>query len=91
MEFKDKEEKLKCFRVIDEEGNLVNDEKYLDIPSKDKLLRIYRKMVLNQEADKIFNKAQRMNRISFYMTSHGEEASSVGTAAALEHRDLIYP
>lgn len=76
--------------MIDENGKLVNDDKYLDIP-KDKLLRIYRKMVLNQEADKIFNQAQRMNRISFYMTSLGEEASSVGTAAALQAQDLIYP
>ena len=48
-------------------------------------------MVTNNEADKIFNMAQRQNRISFYMTSYGEEASTVGAAAAVQDHDLIYP
>ena len=90
MNFVDGYDKIKCFRVIDEKGDLVNDDKYVQIP-KDKLVKIYETMVLNQEADQIFNMAQRQNRISFYMTSTGEEASSVGTAAALQPQDLIYP
>jgi len=32
--------KLNCFWVIDENGKLVNDKKYVDIP-KEKLLKIY--------------------------------------------------
>jgi 2-oxoisovalerate dehydrogenase E1 component alpha subunit len=48
-------------------------------------------MVMNSEMDTIFNMAQRQNRISFYMTSHGEEASSVGSAAALKDEDLLFP
>jgi hypothetical protein len=50
MNFIDGNEKLKCFRVIDEEGNLINDDKYVDIP-KDLLLNMYQTMVLNAEAD----------------------------------------
>lgn len=52
--------KLNCFRVIDENGKLVNDKKYVDIP-KEKLLKIYETMVTNNEADLIFNMAQRQN------------------------------
>uniref|UniRef100_A0A915N5D4 2-oxoisovalerate dehydrogenase subunit alpha n=1 Tax=Meloidogyne javanica TaxID=6303 RepID=A0A915N5D4_MELJA len=40
--------------------------------------------------DKILYESQRQGRISFYMTSYGEEASHLGSAAALEPRDLIY-
>ena len=32
-----------------------------------------------------------MGRISFYMTSHGETATTVGAAAALDSNDLIFP
>ena len=69
---------------------MINDKKYVDIP-KEKLLKIFDTMVMNAEADSLFNMAQRQNRISFYMTSIGEEAESIGTAAALNDIDLIYP
>ena len=48
-------------------------------------------MVRVSEFDKIFNDAQRQGRISFYMTSRGEEACSVGSAAALEENDWLLP
>jgi len=91
LKFRDSAKELKCFRVIDSEGELVNDSKYVDAIPKDKLIKIYETMVLNAEADEIFNMAQRQNRISFYMTSKGEEAQSVATAAALSDSDLIFP
>ena len=36
--------------------------------------------------DSIFYDAQRQGRISFYMTSYGEEAIHIGSAAALSSR-----
>ena len=48
-------------------------------------------MVQLREADKTFNQAQRMGTISFSGTSLGEEASVVGSAAALKFADLIFP
>lgn len=83
MDFKSTFEKFKCFRVIDEEGKVINRE-YENVISKEKLLKIYDTMVTINEADKVYNAAQRQSRISFYMTQLGEEASGVGTAAALE-------
>jgi len=54
-------------------------------------LKMYDCMVRSSVYDTILNDAQRQGRISFYMTSTGEEATSVGTAAALEPQDLMWP
>jgi 2-oxoisovalerate dehydrogenase E1 component alpha subunit len=89
LNFVHENKKLEAFRVMDEDGKIIN-KKYENI-DKDKLLRIFHAMVTNSEADKIFNQAQRQNRISFYMTSIGEEAQTVGASAAIEDHDLIYP
>ena len=40
--------------------------------------------------DQIFYDAQRQGRISFYMTSYGEEAETVGSAAALHPDDMVF-
>lgn len=40
--------------------------------------------------DTILYESQRQGRISFYMTSFGEEATLIGSAAALEPNDLAY-
>ena len=34
--------------------------------------------------------AQRQGRVSFYMTSYGEEGTHIGSAAALNDRDLVF-
>merc|ERR1719336_3778467 len=40
--------------------------------------------------DKILYESQRQGRISFYMTNYGEEATHIGSAAALKKNDLVY-
>lgn len=40
--------------------------------------------------DNIFYDAQRQGRISFYMTSYGEEAIHIGSSAALSGRDMVF-
>lgn len=40
--------------------------------------------------DKILYESQRQGRISFYMTNFGEEALQMGSAAALNEKDLIF-
>jgi 2-oxoisovalerate dehydrogenase E1 component alpha subunit len=47
-------------------------------------------MIELKTIDEVYYNAQRMGRTSFYMTSTGEEASSVGSAAALEMKDIIW-
>jgi 2-oxoisovalerate dehydrogenase E1 component alpha subunit len=82
-------EKIKCFRVMDENGKIISP-KY-DTLSKDLSLKILRNMITISECDNRFYKAQREGKISFYMTCTGEEGSTVGSVAALSQDDLIYP
>ena len=90
MDFVSSFDKIKCFRVMDEEGNIINSKYDKSIPDET-LVKMYDSMVTMNEADAVYNAAQRQMRISFYMTQLGEEASGIGTAAALSDEDLIFP
>ena len=52
---------------------------------------MYSDMVTLQMMDNIFYEAQRQGRISFYVTTAGEEAINIASAAALTLDDLIFP
>lgn len=54
-------------------------------------VRMYAAMVTLSLMDSIFYEAQRQGRISFYVTSIGEEAINIASAAALTDDDLIFP
>ena len=54
-------------------------------------MKLYSSMVTLQMLDTIFNEAQRQGRISFYLTSNGEEAINIASAAALSNDDVILP
>lgn len=51
---------------------------------------MYKDMTMLNTMDRILYESQRQGRISFYMTNHGEEATHVGSAAALKSSDLVY-
>ena len=90
LNFRSSFDKMKCFRVMDEEGKIINPGYDTKIPDAE-ILKMYDAMVTMNEADQVYNAAQRQSRISFYMTQLGEEASGIGTAAALQNHDLIFP
>lgn len=52
---------------------------------------MYSDMVSLQIMDTFLYEAQRQGRISFYMTSFGEEAVTISSAAALTKDDIILP
>lgn len=52
---------------------------------------MYRDMVTLQTMDTIFYEAQRQGRISFYLTTIGEEAINIASAAALTIDDIVIP
>lgn len=54
MEFTSSFEKMKCFRVMDEEGNIIN-KGYDDKIDNAKLLKMYDYMVTINEADVVYN------------------------------------
>lgn len=51
---------------------------------------MYKDMTLLNTMDRILYESQRQGRISFYMTNYGEEATHIGSAAALKADDLVY-
>jgi pyruvate dehydrogenase E1 component alpha subunit len=55
------------------------------------ILRLHRLMVLGRELDERMIRLQRQGRIGFYIGAIGEEATVLGSAAAMEERDWIFP
>ena len=51
---------------------------------------MYHDMTLLNTMDKILYESQRQGRISFYMTNFGEEGTHIGSAAALNAKDLVF-
>lgn len=66
---------------LNELSNDLTDEKVLDL---------YKGMVMLNTMDKIMFESHRQGRISFYMTHFGEEAVQFGSAGALEPTDLVF-
>jgi 2-oxoisovalerate dehydrogenase E1 component alpha subunit len=60
-------------------------------PGSDALaLELYHNMLSVSIMDLIMFDSQRQGRLSFYMTSQGEEGTCVGSASALEKEDVIF-
>mmetsp|Transcript_100524 Transcript_100524/g.287927 ORF Transcript_100524/g.287927 Transcript_100524/m.287927 type:complete len:417 (+) Transcript_100524:136-1386(+) len=80
----------KLFRLLDEDGHLVEGASMPPSVSAEEWVRMYKAMVSQQEMDTIFYGSQRQGRVSFYMTATGEEAIHIGSAAALAFDDPVY-
>ncbi|CAI0555289.1 unnamed protein product [Linum tenue] len=84
------EEKVPCYRVLDNNGQLIDSRNFAGI-SKEIAMKMYTDMVKLNTMDTIFYEAQRQGRISFYVTTTGEEAINIASAAALKIDDFIVP
>ncbi|PVF98308.1 putative 2-oxoisovalerate dehydrogenase alpha subunit mitochondrial precursor [Serendipita vermifera] len=70
---------IPAYRVLDGNGQV--DENFAR--------KIYETMSLLPTLDNVLYNVQRQGKISFYMTSHGEEAAIIGSAAGLENTDEV--
>jgi pyruvate dehydrogenase E1 component subunit alpha len=77
-------------RVVDEEGTLVGEPGEAPLPDSE-VLRLYRWMVLSRSLDERMVTLQRQGRIGFYIGAIGEEATVLGTVAAMEESDWLFP
>ncbi|KAI9113215.1 hypothetical protein K1719_015740 [Acacia pycnantha] len=84
------EKRVPCYRVLDDDGVLIPYSNYV-LVSKDMAVKMYSDMVTLQIMDNVFYEVQRQGRTSFYMTSTGEEAITIASAAALSTDDIILP
>jgi 2-oxoisovalerate dehydrogenase E1 component alpha subunit len=75
-------------KILDEDGNTYPNA---DLPEIDQTLaiKIYKTLAFHRVLDERMVASQRQGRLSFYMTALGEEATSVGGAAALYPQDMI--
>lgn len=83
-------ERINCYRVLDDDGGTIYGSRFREV-SKELALKMYNDMVTLQIMDTIFYEAQRQGRISFYLTSNGEEAINIASAAALTADDIVLP
>lgn len=80
---------LSIISFLDDQGNLSPD--CLRVPPDDILLKGYKTMLLTRHFDERMLTLQRQGIISFSLSSLGEEACAVASAAALEQSDWLYP
>jgi 2-oxoisovalerate dehydrogenase E1 component alpha subunit len=81
---------LPTFRILDQEGRVIQKEHEPTDLSDEEVIKIYKDMVSVSIMDLIMFDAQRQGRISFYMVSAGEEGIAVGSASALNPKDPIF-
>ncbi|CAI9115572.1 OLC1v1016500C1 [Oldenlandia corymbosa var. corymbosa] len=82
--------RVPCYRVLDDDGYIIRGSEIEQV-SKEVAVKMYTGMVTIQTMDNIFYEAQRQGRISFYLTSSGEEAIGIASAAALMPDDVVLP
>lgn len=76
---------------MNQDGDIVVDlSSFITSFSDDLALKMYHNMIEISIMDTIMFDAQRQGRISFYITCHGEEGISVGSASVLEKEDVIF-
>ncbi|KAL4080723.1 thiamine diphosphate-binding protein [Scleroderma citrinum] len=79
---------IPTYRVLDGVGVPVEGAQIPQI-NEEFARRLYEYMVLLPTIDNILYSVQRQGKISFYMTSYGEEATIIGSAAALAPDDEV--
>ncbi|XP_059433265.1 2-oxoisovalerate dehydrogenase subunit alpha 2, mitochondrial-like [Corylus avellana] len=84
------EERTRCYRVLDDEGQLIIGSNVIQV-GEELAVKMYTGMIMLQTMDTLFYEAQRQGRISFYLTTIGEEAINIATAAALTIDDCVFP
>lgn len=79
---------IPMLKILQQDGSVYPNA---DLPDIDcaLALKAYRALAFHRVLDERMVAAQRQGRISFYMAALGEEATTVGGAAALEPQDMI--
>src|SRR5262249_48121452 len=76
------------FAILGEDGSC--PDAWAGLVDDARLVRALEQMVLNRVIDRRFLMLQRQGRLGFYMTSTGEEATTLGAALCLRDDDPIF-
>lgn len=80
---------IPIYKLLKQDGTLYDGVTAPEL-NKEEALKLYRDLVFIRVLDERMINAQRQGRIPFYLASLGEEAASVGSAAALDFEDMIF-
>lgn len=80
----------KMFSILDKNGNVLDESLVLEIDNE-KLIGMYKTMLLTRCADNKALQLQRQGRMLTYAPNTGQEAAQVGSAAAIEEKDWLVP
>lgn len=84
------EEKFHMFQILNEEGEIVNDEANPNL-SDEELVELMSRMVYTRILDQRSISLNRQGRLGFYAPTAGQEASQLASQFALEKEDWILP
>jgi pyruvate dehydrogenase E1 component alpha subunit len=81
------------FRLLGDTGRAVAAKKRrgFELPDLETLLALYRRMVVARRWDAQVTALTRQGRLSTYPSARGQEACEIGTAAALQPTDWLFP
>ncbi|KAJ1941850.1 hypothetical protein EC988_006653, partial [Linderina pennispora] len=88
LKFVSNVESIPTYQVMDNDGKVL-DTAHEPQMSREDARTMYKNMLTLNAMDSVLYEAQRQGRISFYMTSFGEEAL-IGSAAALDPKDHVF-
>jgi 2-oxoisovalerate dehydrogenase E1 component alpha subunit len=88
LKFEALPQRMPMFRVLDHQGN-VHESKY-ETMDQGTSVKLFDTMITLRTMDDIYYNLQRQGRITFYMKELKEEAATLGTAAALDTKDLLF-
>jgi 2-oxoisovalerate dehydrogenase E1 component alpha subunit len=74
--------------ILNEDGSCADEHRAL--VDDEALIHVLETMILNRSIDRRFMKLQRQGRLGFYMTSTGEEATTIGAAFCLQQIDPLF-
>ncbi|MBR3321838.1 MAG: pyruvate dehydrogenase (acetyl-transferring) E1 component subunit alpha [Exiguobacterium sp.] len=84
------EENFQTFRILDEKGEVVNQDAMPDL-TDEQLQELMRRMVYTRIWDQRAISLNRQGRLGFYAPVAGQEATMIGTQYALDKEDWILP
>jgi pyruvate dehydrogenase E1 component alpha subunit len=89
-QFEKVEEQFQTFQILNEEGEVVNEEAFPDL-SDSQLQELMSRMVYTRILDQRSISLNRQGRLGFYAPTAGQEASQLASQFALEKEDFILP
>jgi len=79
---------IPILKILQQDGSVYDGAELPNI-DEELAIKVYKTLAFHRVLDERMVAAQRQGRLSFYMTALGEEATTVGGAAALEPQDMI--